>query len=110
MVSAVEKSIRDAGLGLNPASDGMLIRVRSPQLTTERSNELAKMAHKYAEGAKFGARRAARRHGSRDTKKSMKWARIWQDKPSEVHFSRIFSSSKKVDEALVDKEKDIRQV
>src|SRR6202012_5516838 len=43
MVSAVEKAIRDSGLGLNPASDGMLVRVPIPQLTTQRRNELGKM-------------------------------------------------------------------
>src|SRR5215813_3503433 len=45
LVSAVEKAIRDSGLGLNPASDGQLVRVPIPQLTTERRNELVKMAH-----------------------------------------------------------------
>src|SRR6204780_831171 len=53
MISAGEKAIRDSGLGLNPSADGMLIRVPIPQLTTERRNELAKMAHKYAEGTKI---------------------------------------------------------
>src|SRR6202012_5983690 len=47
MISAVEKAIRESGLGLNPAADGMLVRVPIPQLTTERRNELAKLAHKY---------------------------------------------------------------
>ena len=56
MVSAVEKAIRDAGLGLNPSTDGMLVRVPIPQLTTERRNDLAKMAHKYAEGTKIAVR------------------------------------------------------
>src|ERR1700710_2204521 len=56
MVSAVEKAIRDAGLGLNPAADGMVIRVPIPMLTAERRNELAKMANKYAEGAKIAVR------------------------------------------------------
>src|ERR1700733_963581 len=49
MVNAVEKAIRESGLGLNPASDGMLVRVPIPQLTTQPREELAKMAHKYAE-------------------------------------------------------------
>ena len=43
LVSAVERAIRDGGLGLNPAADGMLIRVPIPQLTTERRNELARI-------------------------------------------------------------------
>ena len=65
LVGAVEKAIRDSGLGLNPASDGQLVRVPIPQLTTERRAELVKTAHKYAEGAQGrGARGAARRHGA----------------------------------------------
>src|SRR6202020_2100585 len=43
MIGAVDKAIREAGLGLNPSTDGMLVRVPIPQLTTERRNELAKM-------------------------------------------------------------------
>src|SRR6201985_986320 len=62
MVTSVEKAIREAGLGLNPAADGMMVRVPIPQLTTERRNELAKMAAKYAEGAKDSVR-AGRRDG-----------------------------------------------
>ncbi len=48
----VEKAIRDAGLGLNPMTDGQLIRVPIPQLTQERRNELIKVAGKYAEQAR----------------------------------------------------------
>ncbi len=112
MVSAVEKAIRDAGLGLNPASDGMLIRVPIPQLTTERRNELAKMAHKYAEGAKISVR-GVRRDGMEQIKGHEKkheigedLAKNWSDEVQKLTDQFI----KKVDEALVDKEKDIRQV
>ena len=52
MVSAVEKAIRDAGLGVNPIADGQNVRVPLPSLTEERRKELAKMAGKAAEGAK----------------------------------------------------------
>ncbi len=112
MVSSVEKAIRDAGLGLNPASDGMLIRVPIPQLTTERRNELAKMAHKYAEGAKISVR-GVRRDGMEQIKGHEKkheigedLAKNWSDEVQKLTDQFI----KKVDEALVDKEKDIRQV
>jgi ribosome recycling factor len=112
MVSAVEKSIRDAGLGLNPSSDGMLIRVPIPQLTTERRNELAKMAHKYAEGAKISVR-GVRRDGMEQVKGHEKkheigedLAKNWSDEVQKLTDQFI----KKVDEVLVDKEKDIRQV
>jgi ribosome recycling factor len=112
MVSAVEKAIRDAGLGLNPAADGMLVRVPIPQLTTERRNELAKMAHKYAEGAKVSVR-GVRRDGMEQIKGSEKKheigedvAKDWSDEVQKLTDQFI----KKVDEALADKEKDIRQV
>src|SRR5436305_12071858 len=62
MVSAVERAIRDAGLGLNPGSDGQLVRVPIPQLTAERRTELAKAAWRYADGARV-AIRAVRRAG-----------------------------------------------
>ena len=49
MVNAVELSIRDGNLGLNPVSEGQVIRVPIPELTEERRKELAKIAHKYAD-------------------------------------------------------------
>src|ERR1700744_2397871 len=78
MVSAVEKDIRDSGLGLNPASDGMLVRVPIPQLTTERRTELAKMAHKYAEGARIAVR-GVRRDGMENIKGHEKKHDIGED-------------------------------
>ena len=59
---SVERAIRDAGLGLNPSSDGQLVRVPIPILTEERRNELAKLAGKYSEGAKVAVR-GVRRNG-----------------------------------------------
>lgn len=112
MVSAVEKAIRDSGLGLNPATDGMLVRVPIPQLTTERRNELAKTAHKYAEGAKVAVR-GVRRDGMEQIKGFEKkheigedLAKNWQDDVQKLTDQYI----KKIDDSLVDKEKDIRQV
>jgi ribosome recycling factor len=112
MVMAVEKAIREAGLGLNPSSDGMLIRVPIPQLTTERRNDLAKMAHKYAEGAKISVR-GVRRDGMEQIKAHEKkheigedLAKNWSDEVQKLTDQFI----KKVDEAVADKEKDIRQV
>jgi ribosome recycling factor len=112
MVNSVEKAIRDSGLGLNPASDGMTIRVPIPQLTTERRAELAKLAHKYAEGAKIAVR-AVRRDGMEQIKGHEKkhdigedLAKNWADEVQKLTDQFI----KKVDEAVADKEKDIRQV
>jgi len=112
MISAVEKAIREAGLGLNPATDGMMIRVPIPQLTTERRNELAKLASKYAEGAKISVR-GVRRDGMEQIKGHEKkheigedLAKNWAEEVQKLTDQFI----KKVDEALADKEKDIRQV
>jgi ribosome recycling factor len=112
MITAVEKAIRESGLGLNPATDGMLVRVPIPQLTTERRNELAKLAHKYAEGAKISVR-GVRRDGMEQIKGHEKkhdigedLAKNWSDEVQKLTDQFI----KKVDEALADKEKDIRQV
>ena len=112
MVSAVEKAIRDAGLGLNPSTDGMLVRVPIPQLTTERRNELAKMAHKYAEGTKIAVR-GVRRDGMEHIKAFEKKheigedvAKDWSDQVQKLTDQYV----KRVDESLADKEKDIRQV
>jgi ribosome recycling factor len=60
MVKAVENGIRDGGLGLNPMSDGQLVRVPIPELTEERRKELAKVAHKYAEDARVSVRNVRR--------------------------------------------------
>jgi ribosome recycling factor len=112
MISAVEKAIRDSGLGLNPSADGMLVRVPIPQLTTERRNELAKMAHKYAEGGKISIR-GVRRDGMEQIKGHEKkhdigedLAKNWAEEVQKLTDQFI----KKVDEVLTDKEKDIRQV
>jgi ribosome recycling factor len=63
-VGPVEKAIRSAGLGLNPINDGNNLRLPIPDLTEERRKELAKLASKYAEGARGRAQRAPRWHGS----------------------------------------------
>ena len=61
-VNAVEKAIRSAGLGLNPISDGQMIRLPIPDLTEERRKELAKLAGQYAEKARIAVRNV-RRYG-----------------------------------------------
>ncbi|MCC7281886.1 MAG: ribosome recycling factor [Acetobacteraceae bacterium] len=112
MVGVVEKAIRDAGLGLNPASDGQLVRVPIPQLTQERRNELAKAAGKYAEGARVAVR-GVRRDGMEQYKALEKKGQISQDElkrwEKEVETLTV-GHVKKVDEALAEKEKDIRAV
>jgi ribosome recycling factor len=60
LVAAVERAIRDAGLGVNPMSDGQLVRVPIPELSQERRQELSKIAHKYAEQARVAVRNVRR--------------------------------------------------
>ena len=59
-VGPIEKAIRSAGLGLNPISDGQMIRLPIPDLTEERRKELAKLAGQYAEKARIAARNVRR--------------------------------------------------
>jgi ribosome recycling factor len=58
LAPAIEKAIRDADLGLNPASQGGVIRVPIPQLTEERRKELVKLVHKLAEEGRVAVRHA----------------------------------------------------
>ena len=60
MVQNVEKSIRESKLGLNPSTDGQLIRVPLPDLTEERRLELTKVASKFSEDAKISIRNIRR--------------------------------------------------
>jgi ribosome recycling factor len=59
-ISAVEKAIRNAGLGINPITDGQMIRLPIPDLTEERRKELAKLASQYAEKARVAVRNVRR--------------------------------------------------
>ncbi|WP_114374758.1 ribosome recycling factor [Elioraea thermophila] len=110
-VGAVEKAIREAGLGLNPASDGQLIRVPLPPLTAERRAELAKLAARYAEAARV-AIRGVRRDGMETLKKLEKEGEISQDLHrdwAEEVQKLTDAYVRKVDEALAAKEADIKQ-
>jgi ribosome recycling factor len=78
MVQAVEKAIRVADLGLNPAVDGTLIRVPIPELSEERRAEMAKVAGRYAESARVAVRNV-RRDGMDQLKKLEKDGEISQD-------------------------------
>jgi len=109
---AVEKAIRDAGLGLNPMSEGQLIRVPVPELSAERRQELVKVAGKYAEAGRVSVRNV-RRDGMDALKKSLKDKVISEDE--EKSFSKQLQEEtdehiKQIDEALAAKEKDITTV
>jgi len=112
LVGAVERAIRDFGLGLNPSSDGQLVRVPIPQLTAERRTELAKAAARYAEGARVAVR-GVRRDGMDQIKASEKKHEIGEDdlgRWSEEVQKLTDQYIKRIDENLAEKERDIRQV
>jgi ribosome recycling factor len=112
LVTPTAKAIRDAGLGLNPQPDGQMIRIPLPELTTERRTELAKLAHKYAEGARIAVRNV-RRDGMDSLKKAEKDKKISEDehrqKSDEVQ-KATDRYVKLVDDALAAKEKEIKTV
>jgi ribosome recycling factor len=108
MVAAVEKAIRDAGLGLNPMSDGQLVRVPLPELNEQRRQELVKLARKSAEESRIAIRNI-RRDGMDEIKKE-KDAGLGEDdakRAMDVVEKEIESFVKQVDELLALKEKDI---
>ena len=112
MVGAVEKAIRDSSLGLNPQTEGQVIRVPLPPLTTERRNELAKAAARYAESTRV-AIRGVRRDGMEQVKGWDKKHEVGEDeaKQAEGEIQKLTDQYvKQVDAALADKEKDIRTV
>jgi ribosome recycling factor len=112
MVKAVEKAIREAGLGLNPQTDGQTIRVPIPELNEERRRELSKIAGKYAEQARVAVRNV-RRDGMEHLKRAEKEGEISQDehkKAADEIQAMTDAHIKKIDEALASKEKEIMQV
>ena len=109
MVGAVEKAVRDAGLGINPVVDGQNVRIPIPPLTEERRVELAKVASKYAEQTKVAIRNV-RREGMESIKKADGVGEDEQKKLSENVQKLTDEMVKKVDEALTVKEAEIMQV
>ena len=112
MVKATEKAIRETGLGLNPQVDGQMIRIPIPPLSQERRAELTKVAAKYAEQAKVSVRNV-RRDGMDALKKMEKDGIISQDdhRHNEKELQTFTDeATKKIDESLVHKEKEIMQV
>ena len=112
MVIPVEKAIRAAGLGLNPITDGTLLRIPIPPLTEERRKDLAKLAGKYAEQQKVAVRNV-RRDAMEELKKAEKDGDIAKDehKKLETEVQNLTDQSvKRIDEALKIKEQEIMQV
>jgi ribosome recycling factor len=112
MAKAVDAAIREAGLGLNPQSEGQVIRVPIPPLSEERRKELTKIAHKYAEQGRVSVRNV-RRDGLEALKKREKDREITQDQHRKLDKdvqTLTDETIKKVDETLAHKEKEIMHV
>jgi ribosome recycling factor len=77
-LAAIEKAVRSAGLGLNPANDGKVIRIPLPTLTEERRKELSKLVHKLSEEGR-NAVRQVRRDANDRLKKMLKDSKISED-------------------------------
>ena len=111
-VTAVEKAIRSAGLGLNPISDGQNIRLPIPDLTEERRKELAKLAGQYAEKARIAVRNV-RRDGMEHLKRAEKDHEMGKDEHHALS-TKVQDLTdkiiKEIDEALASKEAEIMQV
>jgi ribosome recycling factor len=112
LMGAVEKAIRAANLGLNPANDGKVVRIPIPALTEERRKELSKLVHKYAEEGRNGIRQV-RRDANEKLKKLLKEHKISEDderraledvqKSTDAHIALIDEVQKKKDADLLGK-------
>ena len=111
MISKVEKAIRESGIGINPVTDGPLIRLPIPELNEERRRELTKVAAQYAESAKVAIRNV-RRDGMDQIKKAKTQGmseddqKFWSDEVQDLTDKAIAA----VDKALEAKQAEIMQV
>ena len=108
-VTAVEKGIAHAGLGLNPMTDGQTVRLPIPDLTEERRKELAKLAGQYAEKARIAIRNV-RRDGMETLKEDEKKKQISEDEHKRLNeeVQKLTDEYVKLaDEAAENKEKEI---
>lgn len=109
LVGAVERAIRDSGLGINPVVDGTNVRIPIPTLTEERRIELTKVAGKYAEHARVAVRNL-RREGMEAIKKTQHASEDEQKKVSEQVQKLTDDTIKSIDDALKTKDAEIMQV
>jgi len=112
LVHAVEKAIVNSNLGLSPATEGQVIRLRIPELNEERRKELVKVGHKYAEAARVAVRHV-RREGIDIVKKLEKDHKISKD--DQERFSAEIQKATdqaiaEIDHLLAGKEKEILTV
>jgi ribosome recycling factor len=112
MVKAVDKAIREAGLGLNPQTEGQVIRVPIPDLNEERRRELTRVSARYAEQARVSVRNVRRdgvellRRREKDTEISQDQQRKLQQEVQHLTDDYI----RRIDDALAQKDKEILQV
>ena len=112
VVKAVDKAIREAGLGLNPQTEGQVIRVPIPELNEDRRRELTRVAAKYAEQARVSVRNV-RRDGVEALRKLEKDGDISQDEQRKLQNDVQHMTDdhiKRIDETLAQKDKEILQV
>jgi ribosome recycling factor len=110
LMSAIERGIQKANLGLNPASDGKVVRVPIPSLTEERRKEMSRLVHKYAEDGRNSVRQV-RRDANDRLKKLLKEHKISEDderraleevqKITDQHVTMIDDVQKKKDQELL---------
>lgn len=106
---AVDKAIRESGLGLNPQTEGTLIRIPIPELNEERRKELTKVAGQYAEATRVAIRNI-RRDGMDDVKGDKEYSEDDKKRESDNVQDLTDKKIKIVDDMLVAKEKDIMTV
>ncbi len=112
MALAVDKAIRESSLGLNPQTEGQIIRIRIPELNEQRRKEMVKVAHKYAEETRVAVRHI-RRDGLDLLKKLEKDGKMSEDdaaRHSEQVQKATDQSVTEIDQILAAKEKEIMQV
>ena len=112
LLKEIQKAIQASELGINPQNDGKVIRLVFPQLTEERRKDLTKQVKKYAEDAKV-AMRNVRRDGMDYVKKLKKTSEITEDdqKKAEKDLQTLLDKyTKKVDDALAAKEKELMAI
>ncbi len=112
MTAAVEKAIRESDLGLNPQTEGQVIRLRIPEMNEQRRKEMVKVAHKYAEEARVAVRHV-RRDGLDALKKAEKDGDISQDDQTRLADQVQKATDQyvaEIDQNLAAKEKEILHV
>lgn len=110
MVNAVDKALRNSGLGINPVMDGTILRLPIPELNEERRRELARLAGQYSENARIAVRNV-RRDGMDQLKKGKDIIgeddqKMWADEIQDLTDKSIAN----IDKALESKQEEIMQV